>query len=313
MSTIGLATQSTTYEEPSPLTPPLTHANITPLLTAEEEQALGRRIQAAQRARERLRFGRPDPHERSLLETVIAEGDEARWRFVEANQRLVTTVAKRFRGHGLDFEDLIQEGNLGLIRAVERFDPERGLRFSTYAVWWIRQAIQRAIEERGRLIRLPSHAAEDAARLWRVVDQLAIDLERTPDLTEAARVSGLDTGRALELAQVTLRPVSLESTVDGNGEISLGDLLAGASESPENEVERAAIAEVIQRGLDQLSDRARRVVELRYGLTDGQPCTLGEVGQALGISRERARQLEVEGLRTLRRVLQPLRPVLTEA
>lgn len=310
MSTSALATRSTTRQPIPPVTPVLTDARLTPLLRADEEQALGRRIQAARLAEDRLRRGDFEPPERAALERTVADGREARRRFVEANQRLVMKVAQRYRGSGLDFEDLIQEGNLGLIRAVERFDPERGLRFSTYAVWWIRQAIQRAIEERGRLIRLPGPAAEEATRLWRVADQLAVDLERVPDLAEAARASGLDTSRALELAQVTLRPVSLEAAVDGDGEVTLGDVLAGTFENPEGEVERAAVAEMIEHGLTRLPERARQVLELRYGLTDGEPRTLTETGVALGISRERARHLEASALRSLRRILQPLRPVL---
>jgi len=281
-----------------------------PLLSAEEEQALGRRIQAARLAQNRLRRGDFEPPERATLERTVTDGRKARQQFVEANQRLVIKVARRYRGSSLDFEDLIQEGNLGLIRAVERFDPERGLRFSTYAVWWIRQAIQRAIEERGRLIRLPGSAAEEAMRLWRTVDQLAGDLERTPDLIEAARASGLDASRALELTQVTLRPVSLEAAVDGDGEVTLGDVLAGTLEDPEGEAERAAVAEMIENELAHLPERARQVLELRYGLADGEPRTLAETGAALGISRERARQLEASALRSLRRALQPLRPVL---
>jgi RNA polymerase primary sigma factor len=311
MSTMAVASHLTRSEAPAPLATPMPDAHSAPLLDAEEEQALGRRIQAGRRAREHLRLGKLEPEERSRLEAAVADGATARSRFVEANQRLVFTVARRFRGHSLEFEDLVQEGNLGLIRAVERFDPERGLRFSTYAVWWIRQAIQRAIEERGRLIRLPGHATEEAARLWRAVDQLAADLERAPDLAEAARASGLDADRARELAQVTLRPVSLESTVDANGEVTLGDVLPGSGDDPEEEIERAAIADLVQRGLDELPERSRQVLELRFGLEDGQPRTLVEVGQALGISRERARQLEAEGMRRLRRALHPLRPVLT--
>jgi RNA polymerase primary sigma factor len=310
MSTVGLARPLTIREAVSPSASQVRDVSDASLLSAEEEQALGRRIQAGRRAHERLRRADLEPRERSRLESVVADGNEARRRFVEANQRLVIKVARRFRGHTLDLDDLIQEGNLGLIRAVERFDPERGLRFSTYAIWWIRQAIQRAIEERGRPIRLPGPAAEEATRLWRVVDQLAVDLERAPDLTEAARASGLDANRALELAQVTLRPVSLDATIDADGEVALSDLLAGSIDDPEEELERAAVAEIVQRELDQLPARARRVLELRFGLADGQPGTLAEVGQALGISRERARQLEAEGLRILRRALRPLRPLL---
>ena len=298
---------------PSPLELLLRDAASTPLLAAEEEQELGRRIHAAQIAAEELRRSGLTAEQRARLEAVVDAGEAARRRFVEANQRLVVSVARRYRDRGLDLEDLVQEGNLGLLRAIERFDPERGLRFSTYALWWIKQAIQRALDERGRLIRLPGHAAGEAARLWRMADRLAAELGSDPGAIEAAELAGLEPGRAVALARATLRPLSLESAVDDEGDVALGELIAGDLEGPEEALERAAVADLVRHGLAELPERTRRALELRFGLTDGQPRTLGEVGEELGVSRERARQLEADGLRRLRRALRPLRPLLTGA
>ena len=296
---------------PSPLELLLREAAATPLLTADEEQELGRRVRAARLAAEELRRPALTPEQRAQLDAVIATGEAARRRFVEANQRLVVSVARRYRGHGLDLEDLVQEGNLGLLRAIERFDPERGLKFSTYALWWIKQAIQRMVGERGQLIRLPSHAAGEAARLWRMADRLAAELGGDPEPAEAAEMAGLLPSRAVVLARATLRPLSLQSVADDEGDAALGDLIAGDLEGPEEALERSAVADLVRHGLAELPERTRRVLELRFGLWDGQPRTLSEVSQELGVSRERARQLEADGLRRLRRALQPLRPLLT--
>ena len=296
---------------PSPLELLLREAAATPLLTADEEQELGRRVRAARLAAEELRRPALTPEQRAQLDAVIATGEAARRRFVEANQRLVVSVARRYRGHGLDLEDLVQEGNLGLLRAIERFDPERGLKFSTYALWWIKQAIQRMVGERGQLIRLPSHAAGEAARLWRMADRLAAELGGDPEPAEAAEMAGLLPSRAVVLARATLRPLSLQSVADDEGDAALGDLIAGDLEGPEEALERSAVADLVRHGLAELPKRTRRVLELRFGLWDGKPRTLSEVSQELGVSRERARQLEADGLRRLRRALQPLRPLLT--
>jgi RNA polymerase primary sigma factor len=297
---------------PPPLEMLLRDASATPLLTADEEQTLGRRVQAARLAAERLADDDLTPDEREEFQDAVIDGEAARRQFVEANQRLIVSVARRYRERGLDLEDLVQEGNLGLLRAVERFDPERGLRFSTYALWWIKQAIQRALDERGRLIRLPSHAAEEAARIWRMADRLTSEQGDTTDVMEAAEAAGFEPGRAVELARATLRPVSLEAVVGEEGDQVLGDLLAGNLAGPDEVFERAAIADLVWNGLSELPERTRVVLDLRFGLSDGQPRTLLEIGEELGVSRERARQLEADGLRRLRRSMRPLRSVLTE-
>lgn len=295
---------------PSPLELLLREAAATPLLTAEAEQELGRRVQAARLAAEELQRPGITDEQRPRLEAVVVAGETARRRFVEANQRLVVSIARRYRGRGLDLEDLVQEGNVGLLRAIERFEPERGLRFSTYALWWIKQAIQRALDDHGRPIRLPSHAADEAARLWRMADRLAAESGGAPDAAEAAEAAGLQPGRVVMLARAMLRPLSLEAAVGDEGDATLEDLIPGDEEGPEQALERAAVADLVRHGLAQLPERARRVLELRFGLLDESPRTLVDVGEELGISRERARQLEADGLRRLRQALRPLRPLL---
>jgi RNA polymerase primary sigma factor len=280
-----------------------------PLLTAEEETELGFRGQAGRTALEELHRTDLSPEEQGRLERLVAEGEAARRRFVESNQRLILSVARRYREHGIDLEDLVQEGNLGLLRAIERFEPERGLRFSTYAIWWIKQAIQRALDDRARLIRLPTNAAAEAAKLWRMADRLAMEEGRDPDLTRAAEEAGLDPGRAVELARATLRPVSLQSIVS-EGDAELGEMIAGDLEGPDEAIERAAVDDIVREALGDLPDRQRHVLELRFGVSDGQPRTLAEVGDELGISRERARQLEANGLRRLRHALRQYRNLL---
>lgn len=302
----GTQESDATPSIPSPLELLLREAAVAPLLTAEEEQGLGRQVQAGLVAAEALGQADLSSGERAPLETIVATGEAARRRLVEANQRLVVSIARRFRGGNLDLEDLVQEGNVGLLRAINKFDPERGLRFSTYAVWWIKQAIQRALGDRARPIRLPSHAAEDAARLWRMADRLAVELEGDPDVVQAAEAAGLGRNRAIALARATLRPVSLDAALTDEGGTALSELLASDLEGPDEVLERAAAADMVRQGLSALPERQRRVLELRFGLGGGQPRTLEEVGQMLGISRERAQHLEADGFRRLRQNLRGL-------
>ncbi len=280
-----------------------------PLLTAEEETDLGFRVQAGRAAVEELHGVGLSSEDQERLDVLVTVGEAARRRFVESNQRLILSVARRYREHGIDLEDLVQEGNLGLLRAIERFEPERGLRFSTYAIWWIKQAIQRALDDRARLIRLPTNAAAEAAKLWRMADRMAMEEGRDPDFARVAEEAGVEPGRAVELARATLRPVSLQSLVS-DGDAVLGELIAGDLEGPDEAIERAAMDDIVRGALENLPDRQRHVLELRFGVGDSQPRTLAEVGEELGISRERARQLEANGLRRLRHSLRQYRSLL---
>ncbi len=272
-----------------------------PLLTAEDEVELAKAIEAGLFAEEKLGGGFPilgAVH--GDLELLVGEGVRAKQRLIEANLRLVVSIAKRYIGRGLVFLDLIQEGNLGLIRAVEKFDYTRGYKFSTYATWWIRQAITRAIADQARTIRVPVHMVETINKLARVQRQLHQELGREATADEIAAEMGLEPERVAEIQRIAQEPVSLQSPI-GEEESDLGDFIEDADAVVP--IEAAAfimLQDQLERVLDQLAEREQRIIQLRFGLTDGHPRTLEEVGREFGVTRERIRQIESKTLAKLR-------------
>jgi RNA polymerase primary sigma factor len=272
-----------------------------PLLTAEDEVELAKSIEAGLYAEEKLNGGFPLlGAERADLEWLAADGVGAKQRLIEANLRLVVSIAKRYIGRGLVFLDLIQEGNLGLIRAVEKFDYTRGYKFSTYATWWIRQAITRAIADQARTIRVPVHMVETINKLARVQRQLHQELGREASPEEIAAEMGIEPERVAEIQRIAQEPVSLQSPI-GEEESDLGDFIEDADAVVP--IEAAAfimLQDQLDRVLCELSEREQRIIQLRFGLTDGHPRTLEEVGREFGVTRERIRQIESKTLAKLR-------------
>jgi RNA polymerase primary sigma factor len=244
-------------------------------------------------------------HEEELeLAKRVAEGDEeARKRLILSNLRLVISIAKRYVNRGLPLMDLIEEGNLGLIKAVERFDYQRGTRFSTYASWWIRQAITRAIASQGRTIRLPVHILDMLSRLVNVSRQLAQELGRQPLIREIAERMGVSEERIQELFEFAQHPTSLQDEVNGFEDTCVGDLIEDKKGSPFEELERRFQKEEIMKLLEKLTERERETIILRYGLRDGVPLTLEEAGKRFGVTRERVRQIEAEAIKKLKRLV----------
>lgn len=272
------------------------------LLTAEQEIDLAKKIARGLEAKAQLEKGSFESwKDRLPYERDIAIADEARRQLIQANLRLVVSVAKKYIGSSMSFMDLVQEGNIGLMRAVEKFDYKRGNRFSTYATWWIRQAVTRAIAEQSRLIRLPVHLSESITHLRRAIYKLEQSLEREPTPEEIAQSLGMSLRKVRRLLQAAAQPVSLEQPLNNDREGRIGELLADETQESPMEIaaQRMLQAELAQ-ALSELPERERKVLLLRYGLADGQRRTLEEVGVAFGITRERTRQIEAEALRRLR-------------
>ncbi len=293
-------------EEPDLLGQYLTQIAATPLLTAADEVLLAQRIEAGVQAAEELRqadVGEPalEPGRRRELEALAHDGQEAKDHMIRANLRLVVAMAKRHAHRGVPLLDVIQEGNLGLIRAVEKFDHTKGFKFSTYATWWIRQAIERGLAQHSRSVRLPMHVVEELHKLGKIERSLHLSLGREPTVEEVARDSGFATDRVEWLRRVGRHAVSLDTPVDETGETVVGDLI------PDTEVLQAAdvaeyqaLAEDLRKAVGTLAPREAMILSLRFGLHDGHQRTLDEVARHVGLTRERVRQLEKKSLARLR-------------
>jgi RNA polymerase primary sigma factor len=274
------------------------------LLTADEEIMLAKHIEAGRAAREQLADLPLDDPNRHELEAVARKGESARKRMIESNLRLVVSVAKKYMGRGLSFLDLVQEGNIGLHRAVEKYDWRRGFRFSTYAYWWIRQEIGRAVAEQGRTIRLPVHVIAQLTKLYNTAREIQNELGRPASPSEIGDRLGLSAEQVEEAFRAARIPLSLETPIGEEGESTMADLVADTSaRAPSEEAEDTALSDQLDRALrDILRPREAEVIRLRFGLDrGGEQRTLGEVGQELGISRERVRQIEADVLGKLRR------------
>ncbi len=273
------------------------------LLTAAEEVDLAKRIEAGLFAEAKLATCTPVSAElRADLELVAREGRAAKDHLLEANLRLVVSIAKRYTGRGMAFLDLIQEGNLGLIRAVEKFDYTKGYKFSTYATWWIRQAITRAMADQARTIRIPVHMVEQVNRMVRARRELAVSLGREPMLAEIARALDVPEFQVIELISYDREPVSLDQAVGEDGESALGDFVAAVDPAaqPGDVTAQGELRNEVSIVLATLSQREQAVIRLRFGLDDGRQRTLDEVGREFGLSRERIRQIEKVTLLKLR-------------
>jgi RNA polymerase primary sigma factor len=276
-----------------------------PLLTKEQEVSLAKRMGAGESAREHLanyQNGDLAPSERDHYVWLIEDGQNAFDHLVTANSRLVISIAKKYVGRGLSFLDLIQEGNVGLLRAARKFDYKRGHKFSTYATWWIRQAVTRAIADHGRTIRVPVHIGDQLNRLMRLARDLTQKFNRQPTTEELAKYSGQPVQKIEQMLGYARIPISLDRPVGEDGDSSLGDFIEDEdSEPPTDRVSQVLLRERLLDSIETLPPREQRILRLRYGFQDGQMYTLAQIGQRLGITRERVRQLEAQALGRLRK------------
>ncbi|HEU68832.1 MAG TPA: sigma-70 family RNA polymerase sigma factor [Candidatus Acetothermia bacterium] len=287
-----------------------------PLLTREEEVQLAQKVEAGTAALEELARGVEDPKKREELEHILQEGDAARERLAVSNLRLVVSIAKRYMHRGLSLLDLIQEGNIGLMRAVEKFDWRKGYKFSTYATWWIRQAITRAIGDQARTIRVPVHTMEAVQELGRLRREYIREHGAPPTYEQLAELLGTSVDRVKKIEQAAAFTTSLERPLSDEDDDTLGDFIADdTAQSPAREAVRARLRDELREALAELDPREREILELRYGLLDGHPRTLKEVASQFEITRERVRQLELKALEKLKyparhRSLRSLRELL---
>jgi RNA polymerase primary sigma factor len=272
------------------------------LLTAEEEVSLAKRMETAKKGQVKLNNGKYATEERRWeLERGVDDGILAREHLIRANSRLVISVAKKYIGRGVPFLDLIQEGNIGLIRASNKFDYKRGHKFSTYATWWIRQAVTRAIADQSRTIRVPVHMGDQINKMLRISHQLTQHLGRTPTPEELAAEMAIPVRKVEQMLDVARRPLSLEMPTDDEEESTLGDFVEDTdSPSPPDEVSSTMLRDLLLEILVDLPPREVKILQMRYGLLDGQTYTLEEVGKKLGVTRERVRQIEAQALSRLR-------------
>ena len=270
------------------------------LLTPDDERRLAQAIDEGNQAAAEL--DRPmDPIEHRRYVRIVQTGQRAKSELIQANLRLVVSIAKRYSGRGMLFLDLIQEGNLGLMRAVDKFDHTKGFKFSTYATWWIRQAITRSIADQARTIRIPVHMVESMNRVLRMQRQMHQELEREPTLDELAERCGMPPDRIREILRISLDPLSLDSPVGEEDDSNLTDFIEDLTvDAPADMATKRMLAQAVEEALGELTDREQEIVRMRFGLDDGQARTLEDVGKEFGVTRERIRQIEAKTLAKLR-------------